>query len=294
MEQQDTDSKSPSERTDGLEAETAFDLRERLHDELWWARKQRRGLTPAVMAECSTLCALMGDGDPELAQAELGQRMYEYVTTDDDADAIEALYYSLGYTGSDAQTHTRRLDEYAADRGMELRQARRYSDQGIEQAISLIVTRWLTRTIPELAIHISQSEPETLVIQLEARWQYFLAMHEPVIQAWREDQDLTKDPLKTIQRGEEETFTFTDVPVTWEPTRTIDSNGRRQPDGLWREMRLTEPACQPISRVGDTSVLASWQGPVWPKLTTILTGDIEACMIKIEAIGTTTITTFTR
>lgn len=267
---------------------------DKLRSELQQARRQRHGLTSAVMAESPVLCALMGDGDPELAQVELGRRMYEYIMSDDDADAIEALYYSLGYTGCHAETHTARLEEYASDRVMELRQARRYSDRGIEQALSLITTRWLTRTVPELTVLITQPDGDTFTIQLRARWQRFLSMCEPEVQVWREDEDPGKNPEHTVERGETEEFAFVPMSLRWDSIQSTDGNGHLTRDGLWYEAELAEPASTPVSQIGDTSVLVRWRGSVWPRFTAILADGIEASMIKTETIGAANVVTLTR
>ena len=119
-----------------------------IRDELLFARSRPGGLSPHTMAQCPVICALLGNGDPEVAHVQLGLKLLELIEADDDVMAVEAACYSLGLATA-SETHLQRLEEFGSKHFIDQRQARRYSDRGVAQLARLIATNWTTQTVPE-------------------------------------------------------------------------------------------------------------------------------------------------
>ncbi len=209
------------------------------------------------MAQCPVMCDLLGNGDPEVAHVELTLKILELIEADDDVRAIEAASYSLGLA-SEEDTHLGRLVEFGTKRFLDQRQARRYSDRGLKQLARLISTHWTVPTVPEATLILIGVPPDRVGFMVQLRCQRHIDMREPRVSIRRGDSDELV-PLR----------------VVWQ---------RTSEDGaLWAEDAFVEPL---IVDVGDeTTLRLVWRGETWPKFTVVLTGDIDAEMVRVETLG---------
>lgn len=98
-----------------------------VRSELLAVRKRPGGLSPHSMADCPTIVALLGDGDPLLAFTRLETRILARLELDDDVTPLNAVAYSLGLA-SHGRTHLERLTDFGETYGYEVRHARRHSE----------------------------------------------------------------------------------------------------------------------------------------------------------------------
>lgn len=228
-----------------------------IHHELLAARRRMGGLSPREMANSPVIADLLGNGDPEVAHVELGLKLLEIIETEDDIMAIEAAAYSLGYASA-KDTHLGRLEEFGAKHLLDQRQARRYSDRGLEQLARLISTHWTTQTVPEATLIVVGVPPGQIGFSVQLRCQRHVDMREPRLSIWPADHD---EP--------------TPLALEWQRTSADDA--------LWVEDETTP---QVIDVDGETTLRLVWRGETWPKFTVVLTGDIDAEMITSETLGT--------
>lgn len=128
-------------------------LEERVLAELLLLRKQSAGITVDTLARSTTICDLLGAGDPFVAYTRLSHEILE-----SDLDLpVNAAAASLGFL-AEGDTHLKRLDAFGAQIGMDQRQVRRYSDKGIRTLARLITTNWPTETVPQLTVAVVRSE----------------------------------------------------------------------------------------------------------------------------------------
>ena len=249
-----------------------------IYTELFVARSQAHGLTiPFIAQQCPSLCALLGNGDPAVAFSELSHRMLELIAQGDDAQAVEALTYSLGLTTDElARTHTDRLNELAGDDRDE-RTIRRYSDRGLLQVARLIATNWTTQTVPELTVILLRSSPEQLSLMLRTRRQWLIDMHQPTINLWQPDDPAHIHPVKPV----------------WQPEQPTDANGQNNHDGPWRTSSLQQTLTIPLVEHSETALQIVWKGDIWPKFIVNIIGNIEANTIQTETVGNNIIVTIT-
>jgi hypothetical protein len=235
-----------------------------IRNELLAARRRTGGLSPREMAKSPVLSDVLGNGDPEVAHVELGHKLLETIETEDDVIAIEAACYSLGYA-SEADTHLRRLEEFGAKRHLDQRQARRYSDRGIDQLARLISTHWTTQTVPEATLIIVGTGLGQIGFSVQLKCQRHVDMRACQVSTSRADQDDS-----------------TTLDVTW---KRISAAG-----ALWMEDELEEP--KTITFDAETIIRLVWRGEAWPKFTVALTGDIDAGMVTSETLGAACAVTF--
>ncbi|MHB1008291.1 MAG: hypothetical protein ACYC1E_03415 [Propionibacteriaceae bacterium] len=228
-----------------------------IHAELVAARKRPGGLSPQSMAQCPVMCDLLGNGDPEVAHVELSHKIIELIEADDDIMSIEAACYSLGLS-TEADTHLARLEEFGAKHFLDQRQARRYSDRGVLQLARLIATHWTTQTVPEAILIIIGIAPSQIGFSIQLRRQQHIDMRPAKVSLWAADQDLP-----------------TPLDVTWKRTS--------QDDAPWIEAELAEPRTVTIQ--GETTIRLVWRGETWPKFTVVLSGNLDAAMVKSETLG---------
>ncbi len=200
---------------------------------------------------------LLGNGDPEVAHTELGHKLLEIIETEDDVTAIEAACYSLGYA-SQAPTHLGRLEEFGAKHYLDQRQARRYSDRGLEQLARLISTHWTTQTVPEATLIVVGIAPSIIGFTVRRRCQRHVDMREPTVGLWLVEDDAP-----------------TPLDVRW--VRTSNDGA------LWIEHEFEEPRTLEIAT--ETTLRVVWRGETWPKFTVALTGDIDAKSVITETLG---------
>ena len=244
-------SSSDSAEGNGRAAEGA------IHQELRAARKRPGGLSPQAMAQCPVMCDLLGNGDPEVVLVELNHKIMELIDSDDDITAVEAASYSLGLC-TDADTHLARLEEFGAKHFLDQRQARRYSDRGLHQLARLISTHWTTQTVPEATLILIGLDETQVGFTIQLRYQHHIHMHPPQLSLWQGN-----EPQPT--------------PLT--PAWTTTS----QPEALWHEQELTEPAV--VQLQDETTIRLVWRGETWPTFTVVLTGNIHADMVRSQTLG---------
>ena len=221
------------------------------------ARRRPRGLSPQVMAQCPVMSDLLGNGDPEVAHVQLCLKVLEIIEAEDDVMALEAVCYSLGLT-TESDTHLGRLEEFGAKHFIDQRQARRYSDRGLKQLARLIATNWTTQTVPEATVIVIGTAPATIGYTVRLRCQRHVDMRDPKLSLWPIEQD---QPSALDAR--------------WKRTSEVDA--------LWTEDELETPEVLVIEKA--TTIRLVWRGEVWPKFTVVLTGDIDAAMVKTETLG---------
>jgi hypothetical protein len=205
------------------------------------------------------MCDLLGNGDPQVAHVELGHKLIELIEHGDDTTAIEAACYSLGFITA-ADTHLARLEEFAATRYIDQRQARRYSDRGLEQLARLIATHWTVPTVPEATIIVVPGEPDGLGLMVRLNHQWHVTMQEPRLSVWLDD-----EPGPTT------------VQAQW---RTEEHTQ----DDPWQTIALVEPLPVKLGRT-ETTIRLEWRGEVWPKFTVAVAGALDVFMVRVETLG---------
>ncbi len=228
-----------------------------IHAELVAARKRPGGLSPQTMALCPVMCDLLGNGDPEVAHVELSLKLLELIEAEDDVRAIEAACYSLGLTTA-ADTHLARLEEFGAKHFLDQRQARRYSDRGLEQLARLISTHWTVPTVPEATLILIGVLPGQIGFTVQTRRQRHVDMRDPAVSVWQ-DGDKERTPLA----------------VQWKRTS--------EPDALWVKDEFETPHVLVVKT--ETTLRVVCRGETWPKFTVVLTGDIDASTVRCETLG---------
>lgn len=203
------------------------------------------------------MCDLLGNGDPEVAHVQLSLKVLEIIEAEDDVMALEAACYSLGLATA-ADTHLRRLEEFGSKHFIDQRQARRYSDRGVEQLARLIATNWTTQTVPEATMIVIGTAPGKVGFTIRLRCQRHVDMREPKVGIWPASLD-EPDPLA----------------VGWKRVS--------EPDALWTEDEFETP--EVLNVEDEVTIRLVWRGEVWPKFTVVLTGDIDAAMVTSETLG---------
>lgn len=244
---------------DDEEDHTATQLKSerKVRDELLFARGRPSGLSPQTMAQCPVMCAVLGNGDPEVAHVQLSLKLMELIEADDDVMAIEAACYSLGLT-TPSDTHLQRLEEFGSKYYIDQRQARRYSDRGVAQLARLIATNWTTQTVPEATTIIIGMGGGQVGFTIRLRCQRHVDMRHPKVGIWPASQKAQTLP-----------------DIAWQRTS--------EPDALWIEDEFVTP--QVLSFTEETTIRLVWRGEVWPKFTVVLTGAIDADLVTTETLG---------
>jgi hypothetical protein len=204
--------------------------REAIVSELRGLRRHPSGVSIETLAHAPVICRLLGNGDPYLAYTRL-----QHGLIDATADRpLRAAAASLGFSVGGA-THLERLDKAGADLGLDQRQVRRLSDQGLIVLATLISTNWIVEAVPSLGAVVTAGLSH-FDIAVTTRRPLIVEMSEPEIE------------LLVSERSE--------VPViTW---RTRDHG----------DSHFAVGAPMRIERAGsETSLMIVWRGEVWPKFT---------------------------
>ena len=172
---------------------------------------------------------------------------------------------SLGLT-TEADTHLARLEQFGSKHYIDQRQARRYSDRGIEQLARLVANNWTTQTVPEGTVIVIGTAPNSVGFTVQLRRQRHVDMRDAKVGLWPAGHD---EP--------------TPLAVAWKQTS--------QPDALWVENELKIPEILNVEQ--ETTIRLVWRGEVWPKFTVVLTGDVGAAMVKSETLGAACAVTIT-
>lgn len=143
--------------------------------ELKAIRKRRFGMTKDTLAASPLIVGFLGNGDAEVAHSVFIQSALRH----DWQQEIEAALYSLGIE-CEKETHLDRLEAFATEWFMDQRQARRYSDKGLEQIAQLITTNWAVFSTPTIQLAYSYVEAlGQLRIDVVARHLLATAMKQP-------------------------------------------------------------------------------------------------------------------
>ncbi|NEM90905.1 hypothetical protein [Galbitalea soli] len=208
------------------------DLEAKVLDDLKMLRKFSNGVTVHTLAEASTICRLLGEGDPYVAYTRLQHALLD-ATSD---RTVRAAAASLGLT-SEGQSHLDRLEDAGAELGgIDQRQARRLSDRGLAVIAKLIATNWTVEAVPELTALVSTT-PEVCQIIITTQKPSVIYMSEPEIELW-------------VGSGRRSADT------TWE---YVDRGGTEI-------ARPHLPLEVPNGGV-ETSATIVWRGELWPKYT---------------------------
>ena len=212
------------------DAETGTGLYKAVHDELLTMRKHRDGVTIGNLAHTTAILEVLGAGDPRLAYNQL---KHVLLSLDQDL-AVTAAGYSLGYA-SDYDSHLGRLDDFGRDYTYDQRQARRYSDKGIEQIARHISSEWMLEASPTLTIEVVKANDEVLELVIRSERLAIVEMRDPVVEM-------------VSSTGKRESF-----PVDWRPL--AGEAGALRQEASVRTDQLRQP---------DVAVSVLWTGEAWP------------------------------
>lgn len=143
--------------------------------ELKVIRKRRFGMTKDALAASPLIVGFLGNGDAEVAHSVFIQSALRHEWQQE----IEAALYSLG-VACEEESHLDRLEAFAAEWFMDQRQARRYSDKGLEQIAMLITTNWAVFSTPTIQLTYTYV-PTLAQMRIDVVAQHLLvtAMKEP-------------------------------------------------------------------------------------------------------------------
>ncbi len=85
----------------------------------------------------------------------------------DGSPALSAVAASLGFASTEP-THLGRLDDFGLEYGLDQRQVRRYSDRSVNSLASMIFRHWVTETAPSLAVVVSRTHTDGLLLDVQA------------------------------------------------------------------------------------------------------------------------------
>lgn len=249
-------------------------------------RKTADGLSPNAMARCTTMVALLGDGDPLVAFTRLQARILETLELGDDTTGLDAAAYSLGLA-SDRKTHLDRLVAFGEEYGYEARQARRHSDKGIEQLATLICSNWVVHTVPTVEIYLAQQTDGSFALTVRTKRQRFVDMQPIRIHRTTKDghlATLTPQPI------------FVPAPAHNSQTSTGANDGdygegrEDTSESLWITEQLQRPLHlpAPTTETPNTIVRIDWHGEMWPRFTTSTIAPIrEGVLVTSQTLGNT-------
>jgi hypothetical protein len=199
--------------------------------ELRALRKDSSGVTVSRLARATTICRLLGSGDPAVAYTRLQHALLD-ATLDRTTRAAAA---SLGFA-STGETHLDRLVDAGIDLGLDQRQVRRLSDQGLQSLARLIATNWAVESVPELTAIVTASD---------CAFELHLATTRPLVV---EMSDPTVEILSDTDQAQ--------IDLTWTRRERLE-----QEDGALRQLIVIERT------KSETSVVIVWRGELWPKFT---------------------------
>lgn len=220
--------------------------------ELRRLRKLEYGLTVTTLAQCPTICMLLGNGDPASAYAVLSAAAIQ----EDWSKPLEAAFYSLALS-SKRPTHLARLEEFAAEWYIDQRHARRYSDDGLIVMAKLIATNWAVSSAPRLnAIVAVHDDRDALAVFLRCEYSSLIRMRRPQVA-----RKINNETARSLDLALDETANDTGSIVL--KTRTP----------------MTLP------RASEVSLTIIWRGELWPKFATELAQPSIAGNLIIESLG---------
>lgn len=217
--------------------------------ELKALRKRADGASLAGIASSPTVCELLGDGDPALAMGVLQDLPFRGEYTRE----IDAACFSLGLA-SKADTHLRRLEEFASQQFIDQRQARRLSDKGLIELARLISTNWVTFAAPCLTVIVTNGDGDVRLF-VDARCNWSTHMEAPMM-SW----------TNTAETGRE-------------VVNTDDG-----PPGADQQIYRSE-APVAIRRDGATTATIVWRGDQYPKIEVILPGLTIGTTCRVESFA---------
>jgi hypothetical protein len=241
-------------RTESLGDGRSPILEERVLSELLAARKTSEGLTVAVMARLPTLTALLGDGDPERALRTLMNNILVHLDETDDPLGLTGAVYSLGLAqelDARSDTHLARLEAFGDKFSFEQRQARRHSDRGLRELTKLITGHWFTHTQPRMDVVLvayTLRGTDYFALHIDLHTRAGVPMRPPRLAV-----DVDRDDKAEYK------LDFYDSPSHPDPTPG------------WQHQMLVKPIRLPFQ--ASLRLSLRW-GPLWPKLTLMVTGDV--------------------
>lgn len=128
-------------------------LIEQVRQELLGLRKAQHGMTIESLGSAPFITGLLGEGDPSQAFNVISRN----VLASDLGLSLKSAAASLGLLAV-GETHLQRLDDYGAEVGLDQRQVRRYSDNGVVTLAQLIVSTWTTTGVPCLDITVAAED----------------------------------------------------------------------------------------------------------------------------------------
>ncbi len=212
-------------------------------------RMPKETLKVAVLRELrrtATVTRLLGSGDPRVAHSRLVHLVLDLPVDRNVRAATKALGLS-----SEFATVLDRLVEAGDDLGVDQRQARRYSDKGLETVAQLISTNWAVESTPSLTAALSDFQ-DRIEMQI-------LTTHPPVVEM--------SSPVVTFLVGQ----TATDAEPRW-------VYGSSESGNLWS---ATSRALTLQRTQLETSIAVVWRGELWPKFTV----DTAGIPLVVETLG---------
>ncbi len=235
------------------------ELESAVRAELLAARKNASGLDASFMAGCTTLCGLLGDGDPVIAQRVLTHHVHGLMIEPGSHTALTAVAYSLGLADALAlvgnlPTHLERLDAFGTEYGYEARQARRYSDRGIRELAAAIATGPINRARASADIILIQDDRD-YCLSLTTRHHWYVNM----------------EPVRLS------------VGTTPEDKQAVELDCQPQRDGHWIVTRHEPVVLADLQRT--VVVAVTWHGELWPKFVSVIAVDQRSSSVVIEVVG---------
>ncbi|HAM22581.1 MAG TPA: hypothetical protein DCQ04_09970 [Actinobacteria bacterium] len=184
-----------------------------VHNELLAMRKHRDGVTVGNLARTTAMLEVLGAGDPRLAYNQL---KHVLLSLDQDL-AVTAAGYSLGYA-SDYDSHLGRLDDFGQHHTYDQRQARRYSDKGIEQIARHISSEWVLEATPTLSIEVVTANDEVLELVIRTERLAIVEMREPVVERVQPNGERKVYPVEwhEVPSDDDRERTMAHIGLDWE------------------------------------------------------------------------------
>jgi len=199
--------------------------------ELRELRRATTGVTVETLARATTVCRLLGAGDPFVSY----NRLQHFLIDAGSDRTVRAAAASLGFAG-EGDTHLDRLVDAESDLHLEQRQVRRLSDKGLVAIARLIASNWSIESVPDLT---------AVVVGGASGFEIHLSATRPLVVEMR-------DPVVDVLVGEERSVPKLD----W--VRRIAGELEY---GVLRQPLFVERTVQ------ATSVVIVWRGELWPKFT---------------------------
>jgi hypothetical protein len=228
-------------------------LGDAVRSELLLMRKHRGGATVAALARTDAIRHVLGGGDPRVAYNALKHIL---LNSSDDL-AVTAASYSLGFA-SDGATHLDRLTDFGLEHGYDQRQARRYSDKGVQAVARQIGSEWVLGASPVLRISLIRWDSRALEAILRTERLHFIEMREP------RGEVITQDGTRSELR------------LDW-----IANPGSSELRG-----EVAHLAVFPSARFQQPAVSLVWSGELWPKFEVARHDSLSLVELsRVETLG---------